>query len=86
MARADQLLDLVKAARSGDEKALRRSVEAIAAEERNKQHHILAENLLDVLNVMLANQISPTTYIRRLLKSDSPTSSFKRKSSSPSMD
>lgn len=45
MARADLLLSLVKAATHGDIPLVRKTVEAIAAEERSKQHTILAEQL-----------------------------------------
>lgn len=50
MARADLLLSLVKAGTRGDQTFFRRTVEAIIAEERAKQHHILAKNLSDSLN------------------------------------
>lgn len=49
MARADLLLNLVQAGRRGDQRLLRHTVEAIAAEERAKQHHVLAERLLEEL-------------------------------------
>src|SRR3954471_24791674 len=45
MARADLLVGLVKAARGGDDPALRRSVEALIAEERAKHHHVVADRL-----------------------------------------
>lgn len=49
MARADLILSIVEAARSGDDIALRRTVEALIAEERQKQHHVLAERLEQAL-------------------------------------
>lgn len=49
VARADLLVRLVRAARAGDEIALRRSAEALIAEEREKQHHLLAERLEEAL-------------------------------------
>lgn len=49
MARADLLVRLVRAARAGDELALRQSAEALIAEEREKQHHLLAERLEEAL-------------------------------------
>src|SRR5579864_7920052 len=45
MARADLLLSLVKAATRGDQALVRKTVEAMAAEERSKHHTILAEQL-----------------------------------------
>ncbi len=49
MARADLLVHLVRAAREHDEGELRRTVESMIAEEREKQHHLLAERLEDAL-------------------------------------
>jgi SpoVK/Ycf46/Vps4 family AAA+-type ATPase len=45
MARSDLLVTLVHAATSGDNALVRKTVEAIAAEERAKKHVILAEQL-----------------------------------------
>lgn len=50
MARADLLLNLVKAAGHGDDVLMRRTVEAIAAEERAKRHDVLADRLLENLS------------------------------------
>jgi SpoVK/Ycf46/Vps4 family AAA+-type ATPase len=49
MARADLLIGIVRAARGGDEAALQRTVEALIAEERQKQHHVLADRLEELL-------------------------------------
>jgi len=49
MARGDLLIHLVRAARERDDPELRRTVESMIAEERNKQHHLLAERLEDAL-------------------------------------
>jgi SpoVK/Ycf46/Vps4 family AAA+-type ATPase len=49
VARADLLVRLVRAARGGNEVDLRRSVEALIAEEREKQHHLLAQRLEEAL-------------------------------------
>lgn len=46
MARADLLLDLVRAGYQGDRAKVRKTVEAIAANERAKNHTILADRLL----------------------------------------
>jgi SpoVK/Ycf46/Vps4 family AAA+-type ATPase len=45
MARSDLLVNLVKAGSAGDAPTFHRTVEAIVAEERAKQHNILAEQL-----------------------------------------
>ncbi len=45
MARSDLLLGLVKAGVQGDRSLFHRTVEAIIAEERGKQHHVLADQL-----------------------------------------
>ncbi len=49
MARADLLLNLVRTGSRGDQAAFRRTVDALIAEERAKQHHVLAEQLKDSL-------------------------------------
>lgn len=49
MARADLLVHLVRAARQRDDSELSRTVESIIAEERGKQHHLLAERLQEAL-------------------------------------
>lgn len=49
MARADLLVHLVRAARERDDGELRRTVESVIAEERDKQHHLLAERLEEAL-------------------------------------
>ncbi len=50
MARADLLFDVIKYALAGDNARLRSTVEAISAEERAKQHSILAGRLENLLN------------------------------------
>lgn len=52
MARSDLLLSIVRAGASGDRNALRTSVEAVVAEERGKNHHILADRLQRALNTV----------------------------------
>lgn len=49
MARADLLLDLVEAERRGDRERFRVLVEAVIAEERANQHHLLADRLSDLI-------------------------------------
>lgn len=58
MARSDLLLSIVRAGATGDRTALRSSVEAIVAEERNKSHHILADRLQRALNAV---SVTPPT-------------------------
>lgn len=45
MARSDLLISLVRAASSGDQAGVRSSAEALVADERAKNHHILADRL-----------------------------------------
>lgn len=45
MARSDLLVNLVKSSVNGDKRAFHKAVEAIIAEERTKQHNILADRL-----------------------------------------
>jgi AAA+ superfamily predicted ATPase len=45
MARSDLLVNLVKSSASGDQRAFEKIVEAIIAEERAKQHNVLADRL-----------------------------------------
>lgn len=49
MARADLIVDLVDAQRMGDHSRFRVLVEAIIAEERGKQHHLLADRLTQLI-------------------------------------
>lgn len=49
MARSDLLVGLVKAGVQGDRSLFHRTVDAIIAEERGKQHHVLADQLEDTL-------------------------------------
>ncbi|MFQ5673238.1 MAG: AAA family ATPase [Nitrospinales bacterium] len=45
MARADLLIKLVRSGSAGDTSTFKKTVEAVIAEERSKQHHVLAERL-----------------------------------------
>lgn len=49
MARADLLCDLIKNGVAGDSLAFRKAAEAICAEERAKQHEVLARKIEDIL-------------------------------------
>lgn len=56
MARADLLLNLVIAGTNGDSQLFKRTVEALIAEERSKQHHILADRLAESLRSASASK------------------------------
>jgi len=49
MARADLLLNLVRSGARGDQALFRKALEALVAEERAKQHHVLADRLASYL-------------------------------------
>ena len=51
MARADLLVSIVRAGSQGDKERFRRAVEALAAEEREKKHSVLANRLEQSLHV-----------------------------------
>jgi AAA+ superfamily predicted ATPase len=50
VARADLLLDIVRAGAEGNQELFRRALEALVAEERGKQHTVLADRLAAHLN------------------------------------
>lgn len=58
MARADLLLTLVRAGASGDQVGFRRTVEAMIADERGRQHHVVADRLEEYLHAK-ANGATP---------------------------
>jgi hypothetical protein len=66
MPRSDLLLSLVQAGSKGDQSSFRRTLEAIVAEERGRQHHAIADKLAEYLKpadlapVMSARPISAT--------------------------
>ncbi|MXY32984.1 MAG: AAA family ATPase [Boseongicola sp. SB0664_bin_43] len=60
MARADLILKLVKASRQNDDDQIRQIVEALAADERAKNHYILADRLLAQLQVEGTRNLKPT--------------------------
>src|SRR5690606_6431743 len=59
MSRADLIVNLVKAGSEGDQTLLRTTVEAMAAEERAKHHHQLADRLVQNLNEVKARPRAP---------------------------
>lgn len=56
MSRADLIVNLVKAGSENDQRLLRSTVEALAAEERAKHHHVLAKKLEENLKSTRDNQ------------------------------
>jgi SpoVK/Ycf46/Vps4 family AAA+-type ATPase len=60
MARADILLSIVKSAIGSDNLSLRKSIEALAADERAKNHGILADRLIELLS-QPSSQFNKTT-------------------------
>ncbi|HKK01005.1 MAG TPA: ATP-binding protein [Desulfuromonadales bacterium] len=61
MARADILLSIIKSAIGNDNLSLRKAVEALAADERSKNHRILADRLIELLSVHYyqSNKVTP---------------------------
>lgn len=51
MARSDLLINLVKASSRGDRSGFRRTLEALVADERGRQHHVVARQLEECLQV-----------------------------------
>ena len=64
MARADLLLDIVRAGAQGEPALFRKALEALIAEERAKQHHILADRLAAHLNQKPGVKFVPKPGIR----------------------
>jgi len=62
MARADILLSIVKSAIGNDSLSLRKAIEALVADERSKNHRILADRLSELLSTQ-NNQFSKTVPI-----------------------
>ena len=65
MARADLILTLIKASRQGDEVQVRKAVEALAADERAKNHTILADRLLAQLQSGNGRHVRQTPLLSR---------------------
>jgi SpoVK/Ycf46/Vps4 family AAA+-type ATPase len=59
MARSDLLINLVRAGVTGDTGSFRRTVDAIVAEERAKQHNVVADQLERVARASNANGATP---------------------------
>lgn len=68
MARADLLLKLVKAGSAGDKGLFTKVVESLIAEEKSKQHHVVAHQLEDILkNQHAVNNNNSNTISKTLL-------------------
>jgi len=65
MARADLLLDLVRAGAKGDQMLFRKALEALVTEERAKQHHILADRLASHLQTNGSSGAQPAVGVKR---------------------
>lgn len=78
MARSDLLVALVRAGASGNKAALKTTTEAIVAEERAKNHHILADRIARVLSSvtvsttseMAVHHVSQTRYQDAILEKE----------------
>ena len=57
MARSDLVIDLVEAQQRGDVARFRMLVEAIIAEERNNQHHLVADRLSELITTAGARSL-----------------------------
>ena len=49
MPRTDLIIDLVKSASRGDQRGLKSTVESLAAEERSKNHGIMADRIVQAM-------------------------------------
>lgn len=78
MARADLLCELIKAGLAKDDPSFRRAAEAICAEERAKQHDILANKINELLT---SNQYKPKTQFQQFISApnNSVTQLFQEK-------
>jgi hypothetical protein len=63
MARSDLILSLVRAGAKGDQALFRKTVEAVVAEERGKQHHVLADQLSACLELNGSHNRPPSPQI-----------------------
>lgn len=57
MARSDLMIDLVDAERRGDKERFRVLVEAIIAEERANQHHLVADRLSELITTLGSSEL-----------------------------
>ncbi len=71
MARADLLVNLVRAGAKGDQNLFHKCLEAIVVEERAKQHHILADRLAAHLNSSTHSRSNSSNISTHRLESNS---------------
>lgn len=64
MARSDLLISLVRAGATGDKEKLKSTAEALMADERAKNHHILADRLQRALSAVSVTPPSLTTSVQ----------------------
>ena len=64
MARADIILSIVKSGIANDSLALRKAIEALAADERSKNHHIFADRLNELLSTPINHTNKTTPFIQ----------------------
>jgi hypothetical protein len=73
MAGADLLIDIVRAVANGNQELFRRALEALITEERFKQHHVLADLLLEIRPKRRQGDLPLPTDIRRPLRPQTQT-------------
>ncbi|WP_351121615.1 ATP-binding protein [Shewanella sp. T24-MNA-CIBAN-0130] len=82
MARSDKLISLVRAGAIGDKVQFKRVVESLVADERQKNHHIIADKLeqellkLSTSNSVINNPTSKDTRISSLINEVTPQLKF----------
>ncbi len=54
--RSDLVINLIKTGIEGDQPLFRKTVEALAAEERSKQHHVIADRIMALLDNRIAQR------------------------------
>lgn len=72
MARTDLLLNLVKSSAQGDQLGFRRTLEAMIADERQRQHHTVADRLAEFLKAPRPSARTPTGDATGALVEQSP--------------
>ena len=76
MARADLLCELIKAGLRKDDMTFRRATQAICAEERTKQHEILANKIEQLLKEKFIRFSNNTNHFSRLARVGFGNSNF----------
>lgn len=76
MARADLLINLVRAAVRGDKAQIQKTVEALAADERAKNHGILADRLVAQLKTENNGRLQPWQTVRQTPSTPGPSNAI----------